>query len=62
MPTPSHDQVKQLRQRTGAALKQCKEALTATNCDLDAAEQWLAGGGAANAEHRAPCRADARER
>ena len=44
---PSHDQVKALRQRSGAALKQCKEALSATGCDLDAAEQWLAASGGA---------------
>ena len=41
MPGPSHEQVKALRQRTGAALKQCKEALAATGCNLDDAEQWL---------------------
>jgi len=37
----SAQEVKKLRDRTGAGMMDCKKALTETNGDMDAAEQWL---------------------
>lgn len=36
--------VKTLRQRSGKSMKECKEALVATGCDLEAAVRWIEGG------------------
>ena len=43
------DLVKALRARTSATMKQCKEALVATACDLDAATIWIQSGGGSDA-------------
>ena len=45
--------LKQLRDTTFAPLKDCKEALEATNGDLDAAIEWLRKKGAASAAKKA---------
>ena len=39
--TITAEAVKQLRERTGAGMMECKKALVATNCDLDA---WVRAG------------------
>lgn len=36
-----NDMVKTLRQETGAPLLQCRDALQATNCDMEAAKVYL---------------------
>ena len=33
--------VKELRERTGAGMMECKKALTENNADIDAAAEWL---------------------
>jgi elongation factor Ts len=43
-------QVKQLRERTGAGMMECKKALTATNGDMEEAHVWLRKKGIASAE------------
>ena len=45
--------VKQLRDRTGAGMMECKKALTATNGSLDEAETWLRKNGIASAGKKA---------
>jgi elongation factor Ts len=45
--------VKQLRERTGAGMMECKKALTATNGDMEEAVIWLRKKGIASAEHKA---------
>ena len=41
--------VKQLRERTGAGMMECKKALTATGGDMSEAETWLRKQGIASA-------------
>ena len=41
--------VKILREQTGAGMMECKKALTATNGDVAAAEDWLRKSGALKA-------------
>ena len=50
-------QVKELRERTGAGMMDCKRALQETEGDVDAAIDWLRKKGAASAEKRAGKRA-----
>lgn len=45
-------QVKELRERTGAGMMDCKRALQETSADMDAAVEWLRMKGAASAEKR----------
>lgn len=45
--------VKELRERTGAGMMECKKALTETNGDLEAAVEWLRKSGAVKAEKKA---------
>ena len=45
--------VKQLRDRTGAGMMECKKALTASNGVLDEAETWLRKNGIASAGKKA---------
>jgi len=45
--------VKQLRDRTGAGMMECKKALTATNGDIEEGVVWLRKKGIASAEHKA---------
>jgi len=49
----SSEQVKVLRDKTGAGMMDCKKALTETNGDLDKAIDFLRKKGAATAEKRA---------
>jgi elongation factor Ts len=50
--TVTADQVKQLRERTGAGMMECKKALVETSGDFDAAVESLRKSGIAKAEHR----------
>jgi elongation factor Ts len=45
--------VKQLRERTGAGMMECKKALTETNGDLDAAAELMRKSGLAKADKKA---------
>ena len=45
--------VKELRERTGAGMMECKKALTETNGDIDAAAEWLRKSGLAKADKKA---------
>ena len=45
--------VKELRERTGAGMMECKKALTETNGDIDAAAELLRKSGAAKADKKA---------
>ena len=45
--------VKELRERTGAGMMECKKALVETNGDIDAAGDWLRKAGAAKADKKA---------
>lgn len=45
--------VKELRERTGAGMMECKKALTETAGDLEAAVEWLRKSGAVKAEKKA---------
>jgi elongation factor Ts len=45
--------VKELRERTGAGMMECKKALVETNGDIDAAAEWLRKAGAAKADKKA---------
>src|SRR5579862_8310678 len=45
--------VKQLRERTGAGMMECKKALVATNGDNEEGVTWLRKKGIASAEHKA---------
>jgi elongation factor Ts len=49
----SADQVKQLRERTGAGFMECKNALVATSGDLDAAAELMRKQGLAKADKKA---------
>ena len=42
--------IKELRERTGAGMLDCKKALEATNCDIDKAIDWLREKGIAKAQ------------
>ncbi|RPE76942.1 translation elongation factor Ts [Vulcaniibacterium tengchongense] len=45
--------VKELRERTGAGMMECKKALTENNGDIDAAAEWLRKAGLAKADKKA---------
>jgi elongation factor Ts len=45
--------VKELRERTGAGMMECKKALTEANGDIDAAAEWLRKSGLAKADKKA---------
>jgi elongation factor Ts len=45
--------VKELRERTGAGMMECKKALVETKGDIDAAAEWLRKAGAAKADKKA---------
>ncbi len=45
--------VKELRERTGAGMMECKKALTETNGDMEAAIELMRKSGAAKAEKKA---------
>jgi elongation factor Ts len=45
--------VKELRERTGAGMMECKRALVETNGDIDLAAEWLRKAGAAKADKKA---------
>jgi elongation factor Ts len=45
--------VKELRERTGAGMMECKKALVETSGDIDAAAEWLRKAGAAKADKKA---------
>ncbi|MCX7052522.1 MAG: elongation factor Ts, partial [Proteobacteria bacterium] len=47
------DTVKQLRERTGAGMMECKRALVETNGDLDAAAELMRKQGLAKADKKA---------
>ena len=53
MTTISADMVKKLRERTGAGIMDCKQALTECNADLDKAVEFLRKKGLATAAKRA---------
>ena len=44
--------VKELRERTGAGMMECKKALVETKGDIDAAAEWLRKAGAAKADKK----------
>ena len=44
--------VKELRERTGAGMMECKKALVETNGDIDLAVEWLRKAGAAKADKK----------
>ena len=48
--------VKQLRERTGAGMMECKKALVETNGDLDAAAELMRKSGLAKADKKAVAR------
>ena len=45
--------VKELRERTGAGMMECKKALTENNGDIDASGEWLRKSGLAKADKKA---------
>ncbi len=45
--------VKELREKTGAGMMDCKKALAANNNDMDAATEWLRKKGLASADKKA---------
>ena len=45
--------VKDLRERTGAGMMECKKALVENNGDIDAAAEWLRKSGLAKADKKA---------
>src|SRR5690606_36301321 len=51
--TISATQVKELRERTGAGMMECKKSLTETGGDMDAAIEWLRMQGLAKADKKA---------
>ena len=51
--TISETLVKELRERTGAGMMECKKALTENNGDIDAAAEWLRKSGLAKADKKA---------
>ncbi|MDO5505105.1 MAG: elongation factor Ts, partial [Pseudoxanthomonas suwonensis] len=46
-------QVKELRERTGAGMMECKKALVENNGDIEAAADWLRKTGLAKADKKA---------
>ena len=44
--------VKELRERTGAGMMECKKALTENNGDIDAAADWLRKSGLIKADKK----------
>ena len=46
----SASMVKELREKTGAGMMDCKKALTNTDGDMDKAVEWLSENGLAKAE------------
>ena len=46
----SASMVKELREKTGAGMMDCKKALTNTDGDMDKAVEWLRENGLAKAE------------
>lgn len=53
MSTISAQLVKELRERSGAGMMECKKALVENNADLDAAMEWLRKSGLAKADKKA---------
>ena len=53
MSTITADQVKELREKSGAGMMECKKALEANAGDLDASMKWLREKGIAGAEKKA---------
>ena len=51
--TITANQVKELRERSGAGMMECKEALTEVGGDMDAAIEWLRKQGLAKADKKA---------
>ena len=49
----SASMVKELREKTGAGMMDCKKALTNTDGDMDKAVEWLRENGLAKAEKKA---------
>lgn len=49
MATVSVGMIKELREKTGAGMMDCKKALTETDCDMEKAVDWLRKKGIANA-------------
>ena len=47
------NQVKQLRERSGAGMMECKKALTENQGDIDAAIEWLRKQGLVKADKKA---------
>ena len=45
--------VKELRERTGAGMMECKKALVENNGDIEAAADWLRKSGLAKADKKA---------
>ena len=53
MPAVTPSMVKELREKTGAGMLDCKKALEASNCDIEEAIKWLREKGIAKAEKKA---------
>lgn len=53
MSTVSAQMVKELRERSGAGMMECKKALVANDGDVDAAMEWLRKSGLAKADKKA---------
>ena len=53
MPAVTPLMVKELREKTGAGMLDCKKALEASNCDIEEAVKWLREKGIAKAEKKA---------
>ncbi|BBD79736.1 translation elongation factor Ts [Aerosticca soli] len=53
MSTISAQQVKELRERSGAGMMECKKALVENHGDIDAAMEWLRKSGLAKADKKA---------
>ena len=53
MPAVTPLMVKELREKTGAGMLDCKKALEASNCDIEEAIKWLREKGIAKAEKKA---------
>ena len=53
MPAVTPLMVKELREKTGAGMLDCKKALEASNCDMEEAIKWLREKGIAKAEKKA---------
>ena len=48
----SASDVKELREKTGAGMMDCKKALQASNGDMEKASEWLRENGIAKAEKK----------